>query len=65
MCQYLFVQATKKAGFLNGSFMWDFIEELEVPRVIGTNVSHFNTRENLFAQVFVRIRLKQVPFPRM
>lgn len=46
--------------FLNKRFTWEFVEELERPRIISAHVAPFNTKDNLFAQVVVRMKSKQV-----
>ena len=46
--------------FLNKKFTWEFVEELERPRIVSAHVAPFNTKDNLFAQVVVRMRSKQV-----
>ena len=45
---------------MNKQFTWKFVEELERPRVIRAYVAPFNTRDNLFAQLVVRLKSKQV-----
>lgn len=46
--------------FLNKRFTWEFVEELERPRIVSAHVAPLVTKDNLFAQVVVRIKSKQV-----
>ena len=46
--------------FLNKKFKWEFVEEVERPRIVSALIAPFNTKDNLFAQVVVRMKSKQV-----
>lgn len=41
-------------------FHWRFISTIERPRVVHAVVSSIETKENLFAQVIVRLNINQV-----
>ena len=41
-------------------FTWEFVGELERPRVVRARVAPFNTKENLFAQMVVRLKYMRV-----
>lgn len=42
------------------NFTWEFVGQLERPRVVRARVAPFNTKENLFAQMVVRIKYMRV-----
>lgn len=40
--------------------MWELVEEIERPRIVSARVAPFQTKENLFGQVIVRLHTRQV-----
>ncbi len=40
--------------------IWEFVEELEPPRVVNTRATIFLTSDNIFAQITVRMKMRQV-----
>ncbi len=46
--------------FQHKDFKWEFVEELERPRVIRARVAAQNSKEDVYAQLVVRMKSKQV-----
>ena len=53
------MQSLKKE-FEHKRFHWELVEEIERPRVVNARVAPFQTKENLFAQVVIRLHTQQV-----
>ena len=49
-----------KKQFQHKDFKWEFVEELERPRVIRARVAAQNSKEDVYAQLVVRMKSKQV-----
>ena len=49
-----------KREFKHKKFLWELVEEIERPRVVNVRVAPFQTKENVFAQIVVRLHTKQV-----
>ena len=49
-----------KSEFDDKHFVWELVEEVERPHVLVAKVAPMTTKDNLFAQVVVRIHTQQV-----
>lgn len=49
-----------RAEFRNKQFMWEFVKEIERPRIVNARVAPLTTKDNLYGQVVVRLHTQQV-----
>lgn len=47
-------------GLENKSFRWQFVKSLEPPRVVHVRTTEMLSKDNLYAQVTVRLHTQQV-----
>lgn len=60
VCENFFPLQSLKAEFEGKRFEWKIEQTLQRPRVVGARIAPFLTKENLFAQVVVRLHTAQV-----
>ena len=59
MCVCVIVQSLKEE-FENKRFVWKMVEDVERPRVVSAKIAPLMDKDNLYAQLVVRMHTKQV-----